>query len=264
MDSRAKHLDDLRLAIRELDATGETGFEGFVSAILQAITGQPFRLASSGAQRGRDGNSAFDQGATYFEAKRYKDEVPKKDVTIKLAELAVDDRGQVDLWVLGSTADTSAQHAKDYEELGAQHGIGVLLLDWTTDFPTLALATQLARTQAGAFLKANLTKPGGTALADAAITALDALGAEPGWGAAAKSLQAKLSDANLGLGLVKAANSKWLRSLFADRKKSHIEFGQALALLRNAERHRYPWDTLQTTIQLSLSRRQCRRLSRCT
>ncbi len=231
MDSRAKHLDDLRLAIRELDATGETGFEGFVATVLQAIIGQPFRLASSGTQRGRDGNSAFDQGATYFEAKRYQDEVPKKDVTIKLAELAVDDRGQVDLWVLGSTADTSAQHAKDYEELGAQHGIGVLLLDWTGDSPTLALAAQLAGTQAAAFLKANLIKPGGTALADAAITALGSLEAEPGWDAAAKSLQVKLSDANLGLGLVKAANNKWLRSMFADRKKSHIEFGQSLAPL---------------------------------
>lgn len=234
MDSASKYLEDFRLALRSLAATGTTGFEGFVAVILTAITGHPFRLASSGTQRGRDGNSAFDEGATYFEAKLYENEVPKKDVTVKLADLANDDRGQVDLWVLGSTARTSAQHAKDYEVLAAQHGIGIVLLDWTGEFPALALAAQLAGTQAASFLKANLTGPDKTGLADAGIDALANLAAEPGWAASAAALHRSLTDASVGLGLAKAANNAWLKSLFSDRKKSHVEFGQSLAPLATA------------------------------
>jgi hypothetical protein len=234
MDSASKCLDDVRLALRSLAATGATGFEGFVAVILTAISGHPFRLASSGTQRGRDGNSAFDEGATYFEAKLYEDEVPKKDVTVKLADLANDDRGQVDLWVLGSTAATSAQHAKDYELLAAQHGIGILLLDWTGEFPALALAAQLAGAQAANFLKANLVGSDEAGLADTAIDAMTNLAAQPGWAASAAALRRSLSDASVGLGLAKAANNSWLRSLFSNRKRSHVEFGQCLAPLASA------------------------------
>src|ERR1700680_4604107 len=63
------HLAALKIALKTLKNSGPDGFGGLRAAVTSEVCGQPFRLASSGSRRGRDGNSAFDDGATYFEAK---------------------------------------------------------------------------------------------------------------------------------------------------------------------------------------------------
>src|SRR3546814_3697369 len=90
------HLANLRSALLKLEPAGAAGFEGLLAAVLSQVCGQPFRLASSGTQRGRDGDSAFDAGATYFEAKRYDNGVPKNEVAVKIMDLKADNQGQVD------------------------------------------------------------------------------------------------------------------------------------------------------------------------
>lgn len=60
------HSNNLRDALLKPDASGHHGFEGLLHIALGTVTGQTFRLASSGTQQGRDGDSAFDGGATYF------------------------------------------------------------------------------------------------------------------------------------------------------------------------------------------------------
>jgi hypothetical protein len=94
----------LRDALHTLKDTGADGFEGLLASALSQICGQPFRLASSGSQRGRDGDSAFDAGATYLEAKLYHGEVGRAAITPKLTDLIVDNEGQVDTWVLCATS----------------------------------------------------------------------------------------------------------------------------------------------------------------
>lgn len=233
MDSLDRtHLEALRTAVRTLEATGANGFEGLIAAVLSDITGQPFRLASSGTQRGRDGDSAFDASATYFEAKLYKDEVPKPSVIVKLADLAIDNAGQVDLWVLASTAPTSSQHARDYEDNAALHGIGIQILDWSSvTLPPLAIALTLAKTTVRDFLQANLTDPAHVAVVADAIAAMDHIEAMPEWNALSQSLKAKLSDASVGLGLAKSANKTWLETMFSNRLTAHSLLGQPLAPL---------------------------------
>jgi hypothetical protein len=119
-----KHLADLRAALLKLAPAGATGFEGLLAAILTQACGQPFRLASSGSQRGRDGDSAFDAGATYFEAKRYGDNVPKKEIAVKIMDLKADNQGQVDTWIVGATSPIPALNAKDFRRL--EHFAGYL------------------------------------------------------------------------------------------------------------------------------------------
>lgn len=104
-----KHSDNLRVALQKLYHSGPNGFEGLLAIVLRRLTGQSFRLASSGTQRGRDGDSAFDGGATYFEGKRYNTSPGKNEISAKLSDLAIDDAGQVDLWVLGATCEVAAQ-----------------------------------------------------------------------------------------------------------------------------------------------------------
>src|SRR5258706_2336658 len=109
-----RHLPALKAALQTLYHSGPTGFEGLLSGVLSEICGQPFRLASSGSQRGRDGDSAFDDGATYFEAKLYTDSVPPAVVTGKIVDLAADDKGQVDTWILCATSEVPALNADTY------------------------------------------------------------------------------------------------------------------------------------------------------
>ncbi|HTM81910.1 hypothetical protein [Asticcacaulis sp.] len=123
MDAQTNgHLSSLREALLTLSPTGPDGFEGFLAVVLTSLCGQPFRLATSGSQRGRDGDFAFDDGATYFEGKRYEDAIPIKEVAVKLMDLRGDNQGQVDTWVLGSTVETPALHADDFTVNAAADG----------------------------------------------------------------------------------------------------------------------------------------------
>ena len=96
------HIENLSGALLEHNPTGEKGFEGLIAVALGAITGVPFRLASSGYQRGVDGKAAF-EGEVVFEGKLYKNDLPRKDVLSKIPDL-VRHNDHADLvWVLGAT-----------------------------------------------------------------------------------------------------------------------------------------------------------------
>jgi len=61
-------IEALRQNVRKLDPDGQAGFEGLMATVLSAVTGRTFVLASSGTQRGRDGQSVLDDGEIAFEA----------------------------------------------------------------------------------------------------------------------------------------------------------------------------------------------------
>lgn len=219
------HLTRLKAALLDLEPTGEKRFEGLIAAVLSEIAGQPFRLASSGSQRGRDGDSASDAGATYFEAKLYKNAVPKNEVLTKLNELGIDDAGQVDTWILASTKAVSSQHATLFRRAAARFGIGVLLLDWNAGgLPPLAIALAIAAATAKPFFTANLPDPKKSA---AACAALDEILADPLFAANAEKLRAQISDP----GLAKAANRRWFTKVFSDRRRARQQFGSRLPAL---------------------------------
>jgi hypothetical protein len=158
----AKVLQDALLA---LDPTGPDGFEGFLGVILGEITGQSFRLAKSGTQRGRDGDSAFDGGATYFEGKRYKDGLSKNDITIKLFDVANDEASLVDLWILGATCEVASQTVDDGRTFATKHGFGIAVLDWSAnDFGSLLVAAVTAGAKSKSFIAQGLSGRPGAAL----------------------------------------------------------------------------------------------------
>ena len=90
-------ISELREVVRKLKATGQDGFEGLMAEVLSDITETAFVLASSGSQRGKDGQSAMNERSMSFEAKFYEDNVPRSELVHKVGEIGIDPRGNVDL-----------------------------------------------------------------------------------------------------------------------------------------------------------------------
>lgn len=223
------HLPALKAALKTLHHSGPTGFEGLLSAVLSEICGQPFRLASSGSQRGRDGDSAFDDGATYFEAKLYTDAVPPAVVTGKIIDLAADDDGQVDTWILCATSEVPALSADTYRSSLATFGVGCVILDWpATTLPTLAVLLAMAASRVEHFVLAHSKDP---ALVAGIRADLDAVAADNQFAAMSKALTSTLRDESIGLGMAKASNRRALIEAFSDRGEARRMFGQPLAPL---------------------------------
>ena len=225
------HLANLKRALLKLPPTGSDGFEGLLAAVLTMACGQPFRLASSGTQRGRDGDSAFDAGATYFEAKRYRNNVPKKEITAKLMDLMADNQGQVDTWIIAATSPIPALNAKDFRVSAESVGIGIVLLDWTnnTPLPPLAAVIVMGGQAAKDFLRAHLNDPTDESLLTEALTAIDHLALLPEFTTQSGTLRQEIKNPSVGLGLAKAANQNWFRKAFSCQALARQQFGQPLA-----------------------------------
>lgn len=226
------HAKSLREALHELYHSGPDGFEGFVSVVLGNLTGQSFRLARSGTQRGRDGDSAFDGGATYFEGKRYNESPSKSDIFAKLGDLAADDAGQVDLWVLGATCEVAAQTVADAKAFAAKCGIGIVILDWSNnDLGSLLVASVNAGDDAKSFITDGLHKTGKSSFAPAALAAIDYFSAHAQFPARLHALRRALSIEESGLAHARILNRAWMERIFSSRRLARAEFGQPLAPL---------------------------------
>ncbi len=226
------HAENLRMALLKLKPSGPDGFEGLLALILARLFSQPFRLASSGAQRGRDGDSAFDQGATYFEGKRYDGKLSKTEVAAKAFDLVADDRGQVDLWMLGVTSEVGSQDRDDIKKYFSQVGIGVHVLDWSdTDIGALLVAVVAGGNDTKAFLQSKLAATPHAGLVADASAAIDYFTEDAAFASRLVQLKAGLSTEAAGLGLAKAGNESWLHSVFESRVQARMTFGQPLAPL---------------------------------
>jgi len=242
--STVPHLAALKAALQTLNHSGSHGFEGLLAAVLSEVCGQPFRVASSGSQRGRDGDSAFDDGATFFEAKLYEDDVPPAAVNGKIVDLANDDKGQVDTWILCATSPVNSQHADRYRGSLAAFGIGCLILDWPSGtLPPLAVLLAMAASRVERFIQDHSQNP-------AAVTGvradLDAVAADSQVADMSTNLRSAVRDGSIGLGLVKAANRSALVKAFSDRREARRLFGQPLAPMDSSG---LPWAERPTLVQ---------------
>ncbi|MCW2308945.1 hypothetical protein [Rhodobium gokarnense] len=225
-----KHSDILRSALLALHHSGHNGFEGLLGIVLGEVTGQSFRLAKSGSQRGRDGDSAFDGGATYFEGKRYKQSPKPAEITAKLFDLLSDDAGQVDLWVLGATCEIAAQTATDMRRVCESQGIGSVLLDWNeNDLGPLLVAIAKTGQKAKDFISKNLNGKAKPALIKNARSAIDHFAKHPDLPARLESLHSALSAEEAGLGYARKRNREWMTSILSNRVSARAHFGQPLA-----------------------------------
>ncbi|MFD1331844.1 hypothetical protein ACFQ4O_07495 [Methylopila musalis] len=226
-----KHAKALQDALLALNPSGPDGFEGLLGLILGGITGQSFRLAKSGTQRGRDGDSAFDLGATYFEGKRYKDGLTKNDIAPKLLDLANDDDGQVDLWILGATCEVGSQTVEDARKFAANEGFGIAVLDWLNiDLGSLLIAVVSAGQRSKDFISSGLTGTPEAGLIAPALAAIDHFEQHPDFAQRFDSLSKALAE-DVGLGHAKTNNQNWIDRLLKSKVEARAELGQPLAPL---------------------------------
>jgi hypothetical protein len=222
---KTQTIDDLRTTVRKLNATGPDGFEGLIAVVLTELTKRTFALASSGSQRGKDGQSAFDGGAIVFEGKLYEDAVPKDQILSKIAEIAVDEEGQTELWILGSTGPVSAQHLNTARKAGRKIGLEVKVLAWPeTGLSEFAALLAMAPAVSADFLSGKT----GTPEADVAAQ-IEAVQNHPQFAARSAELLADLSQPSLAPAYALTDNIAWLSNAFGSKRRARSVFGQPLS-----------------------------------
>lgn len=245
------HTESLRAVLLELPATGARGFEGLIATALAEVCGVPFRLAGSGAQFGVDARATYADDAICLEGKRYATRINKNEVISKIAEAAISD-GDIDLWVLGASVQISAQLAGSVKKLGEQHGIGTLILDWTTnDLPPLAVVLAMAETAVPEFLSHHVKDAAARAKA---VKALAAVRKSKSFLTHATRIRRQLEAPGIGTGLAREANSAWLHAVFTSKRQARNELGQPLAPGDDTEGHKAtPRDDLARKLAAQLT-----------
>lgn len=220
-------LNNLRKALLQLKPAGSDGFEGLLAVILGKIAQQDFRLAKSGLQHGKDGETLSSANHISFEGKRYDAAIPNNEVHSKITQL-IGSATPPDLWVLGATVEAGTQMLEPMQAAATKNGIGILVLDWPTSspLPPLALACASAPDETVAFLRNHLTDTAAVSEATAALAQLQTL---EGFSDAAAGLAKQLREPSLGGPNARTANGRWLDAAFADRLRAKAVFGQVLA-----------------------------------
>ena len=196
-----------------------------MAAVLTDLTKRTFALASSGSQRGKDGQSALDDGAISFEGKLYEDAVAKDQILSKIAEVAIDEEGQTELWILASTGPVSTQHINTARRAGRKLGLAVMVLAWpTTGLSEFATLLAMAPTVAAEFLSDKTS----TSKADV-VAQLDSVRTHPQFAARSVELLTDLQQPSLAPAYALADNIAWLSDAFSSRKRARSVFGQPLS-----------------------------------
>ncbi len=216
---------DLRDLVRKLEPTGPDGFEGLMAAVLTEITKTTFGLANSGSQRGKDGQSVLNDGAISFEGKLYDEKVPKNEILSKIAEIAADDDGAADLWIVGSTGTVPTQVVNTANTLGRKISVGILIADWSTvGLPTLAAILAMAPATTANFIAGKIGVS-----EQHILEKLDAVRRHPQFADRAQELERVFEQPSLGPAYALKDNDKWLRTAFGSTKRARAVFGQPLA-----------------------------------
>jgi hypothetical protein len=219
-----KFLTTILEVVRDMPATGAAGFEGLVARVLEAVLGVPFRLSSSGSQRGLDGRSVGD-GAVVFEAKRYNGDIPRESVLTKILD-AGNNSEEADLWILAATTRVPAQLAQDVARAGEQFGLATVVVDWPdADCPPLAVLLAMAERAVLAFFESHAMTVDLPALA----ASLSDVRHRPSFATQRENLTAAISEPTIGLPLARRAATARLRHIFSAETTARQYLGQALA-----------------------------------
>ena len=116
----------------QLEATGSSGFEGFLAAVLRELTEKAFYVVKAGSQGGSDVRSdPANLVRIALESKRYgtKTRLPVDALLHKLTEASTADPPP-DLWILASTREIDSTDREKLHGHGNDLGICVAVWDW--------------------------------------------------------------------------------------------------------------------------------------
>lgn len=251
-------LDALKAALIELDPVGSDGFEGLLAELLNEITKQDFRLASSGSQGGQDGATLAGLNHLSFEGKLYTGSINKNEVLSKITAL-IASASPPDLWILGATIGLSTQVTDQIQQATMKNGIASLILDWPANsgVPPLAAFCAMAKTRTYDFLSRQLTDQ--TLVANAKA-GLDRIASDAAFQPAQTAILDSLNPASLGVPVAVERNAAWLRKIFGNSKHARMALGQRLAPFEQGPVPTQARPVLVSSLQSNLSDARTERL----
>lgn len=228
MSSKLKDaLAALKAALNELKPAGSDGFEGLLAEILNEITCQDFRLASSGLQLGIDGETLAGLNHIAFEGKLYRGSINKSEVLTKITSI-ISKTSPPDIWVLGASVEANTQLLEQMQPAAKKNGVATLILDWpkASTVPPLAAACAMAAGRTHDFLKVHVAdKP----LVKKVEAALKVIANDASFSAASDQIAGQLAPASLGIPIALERNASWLNNVFANPAEARMQLGQRLA-----------------------------------
>lgn len=203
------------------------GFEGLLATVLGKIAQQDFRLAKSGLQNGKDGETLASTNHISFEGKLYKTKINDNEVLTKITRI-IGSSAPPDVWVLGATVEASTQLLEPMQSAAEKSGIGMLVLDWpnASAVPPLAAACAMAHEETISFMKDYSSDLLCLQKVEAALKSIRSTEA---FAQSADRIRRALQEPTLGIANARAANRKWLEEAFAERPRAKAVFGQILA-----------------------------------
>lgn len=147
LKATVKTLEELRDNLCQLNSSGSGGFEGLIRDLFEQFLGRSIYLMKSGTQGGGDAYSGSfpNQLTLVWEDKLYdqKTPLPVDQLQAKLIQ-ACFKYPEMDIWLLITTKEISAQHIRDLEEVAQREGVGVLVIDWPANQNRLSKLALLA------------------------------------------------------------------------------------------------------------------------
>lgn len=224
-------LSSLRDALLALKADGPDGFEGLIRIALTALTGVPFRLASSGLQGGVDGAAALPADAVYFEAKRYGGTLGRDEVLVKIADFSRNYNMSDRLWVLAATVEVREQLVADVRADGDKNSISTIVLDWSpTQLPFLAVVIVSGGEDAIQFILDH-----GKTGEDGLRSTFAAVEANPNFAGLRDRIKADFSGTKLAVARAVELSAAWRDKVFKSSRAARRQLGQPLAILEDCD-----------------------------
>lgn len=221
-------LNQLKNVLGQLNPTGHGGFEGLVKSLLEALTGNRYRLARAGTQEGRDLSTAG-TNSTWIavEAKHYPraQPPPKRTFLGHLTETR-NDMPDLDLWVLVASTEIPDQTANALTREGNEQRIAVQILDWNaTNTPDLPVLCAAALEKTTGFLTEQGTSPQEL---DEVTRELETLAKAPGFDRAVERIKQAFREAHIGYDHAKQATHRRLTQSMTEPREAKANLHQLL------------------------------------
>ena len=150
MTTSSTQFEPILAALRVMDDTGPSGFEGLVRDALEVLCGHKLYLVKSGAQKGKDiaGDPSASAPRIAIESKRFRGttHLALDEMKQKLQEACETD--DLDTWGIALSKEMVEPDWSEVRQIAEKHGVVPVVLDWRDangSLPVLAAIVANAR-----------------------------------------------------------------------------------------------------------------------
>jgi hypothetical protein len=220
--------DPLLEFLLSLAPSGPRGFEGLIRNLLEDWTGELFRLARSGSQRGKDAASSDGTAnAIAAEMKRYgqRNILSDRDISGELQQV-LEELPDLDIWMLATTRELGEAEERNLRLRAQELGIEAVVLDARVEGvgPLQAFCARFPETVT-TFCRDI------TSFSEESLQArLIDIARHPGFQIQTSALGTRLQRASIGFDSIRRLAEKWLTDKLRSSRESMATFFQDIGL----------------------------------